>query len=135
MQISLKTRLQFLATSASATTDAMVLKSFPDTIQQLKSWHCEIFKNQITINRIMCNYLSSCNAHQFKIIANDHFWFLATLMGKILMLRMAMKFFQMLSFYCTSMVLNKIDKMVNNHSNSSNFKKSVLILVKMICNI
>ena len=32
-QISLKTRLQFLATSTSTTTDAMALKFLADTIQ------------------------------------------------------------------------------------------------------
>ena len=35
--ILLKNRLQFLTTPTSATTDAMALKFFPDTIQLLKS--------------------------------------------------------------------------------------------------
>ena len=36
-QISLKNRLQFLATSTSTTMDAMALKFFPNTMQLLKN--------------------------------------------------------------------------------------------------
>ena len=36
-QISLKNRLQYLATPTSTTTDAMALKLFPDTMQLLKN--------------------------------------------------------------------------------------------------
>ena len=36
-QISLKNRLQFLATPTSTTTDAMAWKIFPDTMQLLKT--------------------------------------------------------------------------------------------------
>ena len=36
-QISLKNRLQFLATPTSTTTDAMALKFFPDTMQLLQN--------------------------------------------------------------------------------------------------
>ena len=37
MQISLKNRLQFLATPTSTTTDAIALNFFPDTMKLLKS--------------------------------------------------------------------------------------------------
>ena len=60
----------------SATTDTMALQFFPDTMQLLKNLQCERFVNQIKIDRIMSYLLSSCNTHEFKIIANDHFQFL-----------------------------------------------------------
>ena len=37
MEISLKNRLQFLATPTSTTTNAMALKFFPDTMQLLNN--------------------------------------------------------------------------------------------------
>ena len=66
MQILLKSRLQFLAMPTSTTTDVMSFKFFPDTMQLLKSSQLERFVNQIEIERILINDLSSCNTHQLK---------------------------------------------------------------------
>ena len=68
-----KNHLQSSATPTSTTTDAKALKFLPDTMQVLKNLQCERFVNQIKIDRMMSNHLSSFNMHQFKIITNFHF--------------------------------------------------------------
>ena len=76
--------------------------------------------NQIKIDRTVSNLLSSCNTHQFKIIANDRFRFLVTPTGYNTD-AMAMKFFldtiPLLYIYGFEGYLSryKIDEMANNH--------------------
>ena len=86
--------------------------------------------NQIKIDRIVSNLLSSCNTHKFKIIANDRFRFLVMPTG-LNTGDMAMKFFLdtilLLHIYGFEGYFNwyKIDEMVNNLRiavNSSDFK-------------
>ena len=86
LKISLKIRLQFLATPISTATDSMTWKIFPDTMQVLKNYQCERFVNQIEIDRIVSNHLRSCDTHQFKIIANNRFRFLVAPIGLMLWL-------------------------------------------------
>ena len=77
-----KNRLQFLAMPTSTTTDAMAWKIFPATMQLLlKNQQCKRVVNQIKIDRIVSNLFSSCNMHQFKIIANYRFQFLVMPIG------------------------------------------------------
>ena len=87
--------------------------------------------NPIKIDRIVSNLLSSCNTHQFKIIANNCFQFLIMPTG-LNTDAMAMKFFLdtilLLYIYRFEGYLSryKIDKMVNNLRiaiNSSDFKE------------
>ena len=65
---------------------------FPYTMHLLKSSQLERFVNQVNIDRIVSNHLSSCHSHQFNIITNDHFGFLVTPTGYNPD-AMAMKFF------------------------------------------
>ena len=73
MQILLKNCLEFLATPTSTTTDAMALKFLQTLSSDYKANSSKGFVNQIKIDRIVSNDLSTCNMHQFKIISNFHF--------------------------------------------------------------
>ena len=51
----------------------MVLKFFKH-YPIIKTYHFEGFVNQIEIDRMVSDHLSSYNVHQFKNIAEDHFY-------------------------------------------------------------
>ena len=66
----------------STTTDAMALIFFQTLCNYYKtsSVH-ETLVNQIKIDRIVSNHLSSFDTHRFKIITNNRFMFLVTPTG------------------------------------------------------
>ena len=73
MQISLKTICNF-SHAYRQTTDPMAFKfSCQNYTVIIKITVWRIFKLD-QIDRIVWNYLSSCNTHQFKIIATIQFW-------------------------------------------------------------
>ena len=54
-------------------TDVMTRKHFPD-YNFINDLHFEGFSNQIKIDRIVSNYLSSCNSQIFINIAKGYPW-------------------------------------------------------------
>ena len=125
----------------STTTDAMPLQF----LQALSSYYKanslkDVWIGSKLTGRIVNNHLSSCNMHQFKIVANDRSWFLVTPTGKTTD-AIAMNFFKTPSFYYTSTVVKDIQvgiKMTKWWTiiwitvNSSDFKRNLCYNVAIV---
>ena len=57
-----KKRSKYLVIPTGKTTDHMAFNFFPDTILLLKVDHFEGILNQIKIDKMVNDYLSSCNS-------------------------------------------------------------------------